>query len=113
MAIDEGFSVAPPTAVPSSGLDLAKIASGRVVEARVASLAEGLAIVEDDDAALGKRQARRDAQPFGEHGHLVSPAVAVGVLEGTRVNLVNDRIGPPRIWGGTVGADGIWNYCAL
>lgn len=45
MAIDEGFAVIPPTAVPTSGLDLAKLASGRVVEARVASLAQGIAVV--------------------------------------------------------------------
>lgn len=45
MAVDDVFSVPPPTSVPSSGLDLAKIASGRVVEARVASLVDGIVVV--------------------------------------------------------------------
>ncbi len=62
MAVDEGFSVTPATAVPTSGLDLAKIASGRVVEARVASLVEGIVLVASrhgtlqiDRAAFGDR----------------------------------------------------------
>ncbi len=45
MAVDDVFSVPPPSSVPSSGLDLARLASGRTIEARVASLAEGLALV--------------------------------------------------------------------
>jgi hypothetical protein len=60
--VDEGFSIAPATAVPTSGLDLAKLANGRVVEARVASLADGIAIVSSrhgslqvDVAAFGQR----------------------------------------------------------
>mgnify|MGYP001765228513 CR=1 FL=1 len=62
MAADDGFSVAPPTSVPTSGLDLAKLASGRVVEVRVASLSEGIAVVASrhgmmqvDVAAFGRR----------------------------------------------------------
>ena len=60
--VDEGFSILPATAVPTSGLDLAKLANGRVVEARVASLADGIAIVSSrhgslqvDVAAFGQR----------------------------------------------------------
>ena len=60
--VDEGFSILPATAVPTSGLDLAKLANGRVLEARVASLADGIAIVSSrhgslqvDLAAFGRR----------------------------------------------------------
>lgn len=62
MPVDEGFSVTPTTSVPTSGLDLAKLASGRVVEARVASVVEGIALVASrhgtlavDVAAFGRQ----------------------------------------------------------
>lgn len=70
MAVDEGFSVTPATAVPTSGLDLAKLASGRVVEARVASLAEGIALVASRHGTL-----QVDLSQFGDR----SPAVGDGV----------------------------------
>ena len=37
----------------------------------------------------------------------VADAVAVGILEGTRIDLVDDRVGPPRVRGGAVGADAV------
>ena len=70
MAVDEGFSVTPATAVPTSGLDLAKLASGRVVEARVASLAEGIALVASRHGTL-----QVDLSQFGDR----LPAVGDGV----------------------------------
>jgi hypothetical protein len=70
VAVDEGFSVTPATAVPTSGLDLAKLASGRVVEARVASLAEGIALVASRHGTL-----QVDLSQFGDR----LPAVGDGV----------------------------------
>ena len=49
---------------------------------------------------------RRDALKIAE-------SIAVRVLERTRVNLIDHRVGPPRIGGGAVGADGVGNYCAV
>lgn len=95
MAIDEGFSVAPPTAVPSSGLDLAKIASGRVVEARVASLAEGLAIVTTRHGSM-----QVDAAVFGDKLPAVGDTVRLQVqpVEGggrPTVTVVEGSATPP------------------
>jgi len=45
VAVDDALSVHPTQAVFTSGLDLGTIAAGRVVEARVVSLAEGQAIL--------------------------------------------------------------------
>lgn len=45
MAVDDFLSVHPTQAVFTSGLDLATIAAGRVVEARVVSLAESQAVL--------------------------------------------------------------------
>ena len=34
-------------------------------------------------------------------------------MERARVNLLDHRVGPPRIGGGAVGADGVGEYCAV
>jgi hypothetical protein len=74
VAVDEGFSVTPATAVPTSGLDLAKLASGRVVEARIASLAEGIALVASRHGTL-----QVDLAQFGDRLPAVGDAVRLQV----------------------------------
>ena len=43
----------------------------------------------------------------------ISETIAVRVLEGTWVNLVDDGVRPPRVGRGSVGTNGVGNYCAV